>query len=115
MRMQVVPHSDEATVEALPGVHLAQLAGGERMSLQHFRLEPGATVDVHSHHHEQLGFLVRGALTFVVDDEPVDIAPGDSYVIPSEEPHGVEVHGDEPAVGVELFGPPRPSPPWLED
>lgn len=113
--MQVIPHSDEATVEALPGVHLSQLAAGERMSLQHFRIEPNGSVDVHSHHHEQLGFLVEGTLDFVIDGERVRVGPSDSYVIPSEEPHGAENPSDDAAVGVELFSPPRPSPPWIED
>lgn len=113
--MQVVPLSDDATVEALPGIHLAQLAAGERMSLQHYTIEAGATVEVHSHHHEQLGYLVSGVLDFLIDDEPIRIEPGDSYIIPGEEPHGAENPGDEPAVGVELFSPPRASPPWLED
>lgn len=113
--MQVVPHSDGDAAEPLPGVHLAQLAAGERMSLQHFRIESHGSVEVHSHDHEQLGFLVSGELDFIIDGEPVRISPGDSYVIPSEEPHGAENPGDEPAVGVELFSPPRPSPPWLEE
>ena len=112
--MEVVPHTADATVEALPGVHLAQLAAGERMSLQHFAIDPGASVEVHSHHHEQLGFLVEGLLDFVIDGERVRVEPGDAYVIPGEEPHGAENPGDAPAAGVELFSPPRPNPPWVE-
>lgn len=115
MDMDVVSHSDDTTAEPLPGVRLAQLAAGERMSLQHFAIDPGAEVEVHSHHHEQLGFLVSGSLDFVIDGEPLRVKPGDSYVIPGDEPHGVVNPGDEPAVGVELFSPPRPKPPWLED
>ena len=113
--MQVVPHTVDSTAEPLPGVRLAQLAAGERMSLQHFDIDPGASVEVHSHHHEQLGFLVSGVLDFIVDGEPVRVEPGDSYVIPGDEPHGAENPGDEPAVGVELFSPPRPAPPWLDE
>ena len=113
--MQVVPHTDDATAEPLPGVRLAQLAAGDRMSLQHFAIEPGAEVEVHHHHHEQLGYLVSGALEFLVDGEPVPVERGDSYVIPGDEPHGARNPGDEPAVGVELFSPPRPEPPWLEE
>ncbi|PSP87560.1 cupin domain-containing protein, partial [Halobacteriales archaeon QH_8_68_33] len=31
------------------GVHLTQLAIGERMSIQHLRIEPGAEVPMHDH------------------------------------------------------------------
>ena len=112
--MDVVPPTAGEAAEALPGVILTQLAAGESMSLQHFRIDPGATVEVHDHHHEQLGFLVSGTLRFTADDTSVTVGAGDSYAIPSNEPHGVENPDDEPAIGVEIFSPPRPTPPWLE-
>jgi len=113
--MDVVPYDEADAEEVLDGVHLAQLAAGDRMSVQHFRIEPGAVVGEHSHHHEQTGFVVEGALTFVVDGEHTVVGAGDSFTIPSDEPHAAENRGGVPVVGVELFGPPRPVPPWAED
>ncbi|EMA54271.1 cupin domain-containing protein [Halococcus salifodinae] len=112
--MDVVSVTDEESVEALEGVHLAQLAAGERTSVQHFRIKPGAVVGEHSHEHEQTGFVTRGELTFTVDGEEVATGPGDSYVIPGGAPHAAENCGDEPVEGVEIFSPPRPNPPWTE-
>jgi len=112
--MDVVPTDSREAAEPLDGVQLTQLVAGEDMSIQHFRIEPRATVEIHDHHHEQLGYLISGRLTFTSAGETVEVAGGDSYAIPSHEPHGVENPGDEPAVGIEIFSPPRPTPPWLE-
>lgn len=112
--MDVVHTDDRAAAEPLDGVFLTQVAAGDSMSIQHFRIEPGVTVEVHDHHHEQLGYLIRGELAFTADGETVTVSAGDSYAIPGGEPHGVENPGDDPAVGIEIFSPPRPTPPWLE-
>ena len=110
--MEVISHESVDDVEAVPGVDLAQLAVGDRMSVQHFTIEPGATVPDHSHPNEQLGFLVTGEMAFTVDGERIAVEAGDSYVIPSDEPHSAENTGDEPAVGIEVFSPPRENPDW---
>ncbi|ESS06885.1 MAG: cupin domain protein [uncultured archaeon A07HB70] len=110
--MDVIPVSAERTTEVLDGVHLAQAAAGERASVQHFRIEPGATVDRHAHENEQLGWLAAGSLVFRLDGETVTVEAGDSYAIGGGERHGAHNRGDEDAVGVEVFVPPRESPPW---
>lgn len=113
--MEYEPLDSADEVEAIDDVHLAQLAAGDRMSVQHFRIDPGATVPEHSHHHEQGGFVYRGELTFVLDDgEEVVVGPGDSYVLAGEEVHAAENRGDEPVEGVDVFSPPRPNPDWAE-
>ncbi|MFC7226542.1 cupin domain-containing protein [Salinirubellus salinus] len=113
--MERVPLAESDTVEAVPDVHLAQLAAGERMSVQHFRIDPGATVPEHSHHHEQAGFVYRGELTFsLADGEEVVVGAGDAYDIAGEEVHGAENRGEEPVEGVDIFSPPRPDPDWAE-
>ncbi|WP_049969745.1 cupin domain-containing protein [Haladaptatus cibarius] len=104
--------SDHEPTEAVDGVHLAQLAAGEEMSIQHFHIEPDATVPEHSHEHEQTGFIHSGALTFVVDGEKIVLGEGDSYAIPGDEPHSAENEGDEPVRGIDIFSPPRLDVPW---
>jgi quercetin dioxygenase-like cupin family protein len=113
--MNVEGLDDEGSTEVLDGVKLAQLAAGERMSVQHFVIEPGALVDDHSHEHEQAGYLFEGSVLFTVDGEEYRIEAGDSYVIPGDAVHSAEVRGEEAAVGVELFSPPRPNPPWADE
>jgi len=103
---------EETEVE--PGVHLAQLVAGEEMSVQHVRMEPGATVPKHSHHHEQVGYIYAGELTFLLAGGEVLVGPDEGYSLASEEVHGAENRGEETVLAVDVFSPPRPNPDWLE-
>lgn len=109
--------SEEAVEGAEPveGVRLKLLAAGDGANIQQFRIEPGATVPQHSHHHEQLGYITHGTLTFILEDgEEQVLEAGDSYSLAGDEPHGVENRGDEPVEGVDIFSPPRTDPDWAE-
>lgn len=106
---------DREAVEAVPGVHLTQHAAGESMSVQAFRVEPGATVPEHSHPHEQTGYVFSGTLTFTVEGETYAVGPGESYAIPGGESHAAANEGDEVVVGVDTFSPPRVDPDWAPD
>lgn len=112
--MDRVRVTERETVEAVDGVHLTQLAGSEGMSVQHFHIEAGATVPEHSHPHEQTGWIESGEGVFVLSEEEVAVRAGDSYAIPGDEPHALEVSGREPLVGVDIFHPPREAPSWGE-
>ena len=113
--MDHVAPGGRETVEVTDGVFLTQLAVGERMSIQHLRMEPGARVPEHDHHHEQLGFVYRGTQTFVLaDGTAVDVDPGESYYLEGGEPHGAENRGDDVLLAIDIFSPPRPNPTWLE-
>ena len=112
--MEPVSLSDKDAVEAVDGIHLAQLASGDRMSVQHYDFEPGATVPEHDHEHEQLGFVYNGVLTLLINGEEVVCGPGDSYVIPGDTPHSAENRGEDPVRGIDVFSPPRPNPDWGE-
>jgi quercetin dioxygenase-like cupin family protein len=101
--MEHVPGDAVEPTEAIDGVHLSQLAAGTEMSVQHFRIDPGAVVPEHAHPHEQTGYLATG------------VSVGDSYAIPGDEPHAVENRGDVPAEGVDIFSPPRLDPDWAGD
>lgn len=113
--MEIESVSDHEQTEVLDDVFLSQLASGEHMSIQHFRLEPGAVVEDHEHEHEQAGFLLNGSIVFTVNGEEYSTEAGDSYVIPPNAVHAAANPGDEPAIGVELFSPARSTPPWAEE
>jgi len=113
--MERVALADRDSTEAVDGVHLSLLAGGENMNVQHFDIEPGATVPAHSHPHEQTGYIVDGTLVFVLDDgEEIEVGPDDSYAIPGGETHAAENRGDVPVRGVDIFSPPRDDPDWQD-
>lgn len=113
--MESTTLTERDAVEAVDRVHLTQLAAGEGMSVQHFRIDPGAVVPEHTHHHEQAGFVYQGELTFILGTgEEVIVGPGDSYVFAADEAHGAENRGDDPVEGVDIFSPPRTDPDWAE-
>jgi quercetin dioxygenase-like cupin family protein len=127
--MDVIPEESEDSTEAVEGVHLTVLAGGENANLQQFVIEPGATVPEHSHPPEQLGIVVEGTLTFVVDSGPPEtsrvngdavngaehqVGEGDTYHLAGGEAHAAENRGDVPVVGYDVFSPPRDDPDWRD-
>jgi quercetin dioxygenase-like cupin family protein len=105
--MDVVSPDDRETVEPFEGAFVTQVVEGERMSVQHFRAEGGLAPE-HNHEHEEVGYPVEGALTIVVDGEEHMVETGEVYRVPSDVPHALGNAGDEPAVGIMIFSPPRP-------
>lgn len=113
--MEYVPTATSETIEVVNGVHLTQLAVGERMSVQHVRMEPGAIVPEHDHPHEQIGFIYGGELTFfLADGTEREVRAGESFGFASGEAHAAENRGDEDVLAVDAFSPPRADPDWLE-
>lgn len=109
-------HQTAELHEPVEGVELAQLSSGELMSVQYFRIAPGASVPMHSHRHEQAGYVFDGALTFVLEDESeVAVSAGDSYTFQGNESHAAENRGENPVVGIDVFSPPRTDPPWADE
>lgn len=84
----------------------ARTIRGERMSMALVELAPDAVVPEHRHEHEQMGFVVRGSVTFTVDGETRDLGPGGTWCIPSNAPHDV-ITGPDGALVVDVFAPVR--------
>lgn len=112
--MERIGLSDQDSAEPVEDVYLTALAAGEKMSMQEFEIEPGATIPEHDHPHEQLGFIYEGELTFLCEGETVTVEAGDSYTIPGGQPHGIENRGDTVVRGIDVFSPPRTDPDWAE-
>jgi quercetin dioxygenase-like cupin family protein len=110
--MDRVTEAQRKSEEVTDGVHLADLAAGERMSMKRWRVESGETLPAHRHHNEQIGYVISGSLTAVIEGEEHTLEPGDSYVFPSDEHHGAENRDDEPAIGIGVLSPPRDEPRW---
>ncbi len=91
--------------EVLEGIKLKTLCFGEKTLLSEFRLEKGRKIPSHSHPHEQTGYLVSGKMRLTISGETHDVVPGDSWSIPGDAEHGVEIL--EHAVVVEVFSPVR--------
>ena len=92
------------------GVH-GRVVHGDRLTVGVIELDPGSVVPEHSHDHEQLGMCLSGSLMFRVGDESRELGPGETWTIPSNAPHEVQV-GPEGAVVIDVFAPTRDD--WRE-
>lgn len=88
-----------------PGVRRRTVASGDQIHQIFVQLDEGAVVPIHQHVHEQVAFVVSGRLRFLLPDGPREVGPGESVMLPSNLPHGVEVI--EPATVIDTFSPPR--------
>lgn len=89
----------------LDGVHFKTLVHGAGTSLHEFKLDKGSTIPMHSHPHEQTGYLVSGKMNFTIDNIKTLAETGDSWNIPGNVEHGVEVIED--CIVIEIFSPVR--------
>ena len=89
-----------------PGIKMRPLVFGQKTLLCEFMLEKGYQIPWHNHPYEQTGFLVSGHLIFRIGEENQETHPGDSWCIPENIFHSVDVLED--AYVLELFSPPRP-------
>ncbi|MFC6765388.1 cupin domain-containing protein [Natrinema soli] len=98
--------------EVADGVHLADLPAGNRASMVYWRIESGATLPTHTHANEQIGYVLEGELTAIVESEAYALTAGDAYLFHSNERHGAENRSDEDAIGLGVLAPPREEPDW---
>ena len=103
--MPLIEHDSSRPVQMFPGVVRRTLTFGERLMLVEVRLDAGAVVPEHAHHHEQTGYLIRGRFLFQLGDEERELGPGDCWLVPSNVAH--KVTALEPSVCVDIFSPPR--------
>jgi quercetin dioxygenase-like cupin family protein len=89
----------------IAGVRQKTLAYGETTLMTEFLLAGGSHLPMHSHPHEQTGYLVKGKLKMIIGEESYLAEPGDGWSIPGNTVHGAEALAD--SVAVEIFSPVR--------
>jgi len=75
------------------------------MTVARLELLQGAVVAEHSHHHEQITMVERGAIEFAIDGGRKVVRAGETLVIPPHVPHGVVALED--TVVLDVFAPSR--------
>ncbi|MDD2539997.1 MAG: cupin domain-containing protein [Desulfuromonadaceae bacterium] len=98
-------HSSEGYKQALDGIKQKTLVHGDKTLMVEFQLQQNATLPLHSHVHEQTGYLVTGRIRLTIGADVHDVQPGDSWCIPAGTLHGAE--SMEESVAVEVFSPVR--------
>ena len=79
---------------------------GEGAMLNLIEFEPGSTVPLHSHEHEQLGIVLQGLQVLIVDGEEHAMGPMQGYVLPGGVEHSAYC-GPEGALVLDVFRPVR--------
>jgi quercetin dioxygenase-like cupin family protein len=99
--------------ERVTDVISRKLITGDGMMLAHVYLKKDALVPQHSHHNEQLTYILSGALHFFIGADraqEVVVRAGEVLHIPSTVPH--EAVALEDTLDVDIFNPPRQD--WLD-
>lgn len=98
--------ADEASDHDLfPGVTIHTVAG-EQLMISMVDLEPNSEVAMHSHPHEQMGYLLEGELDFTIGDERRTVKAGEFWRIPGGVEHGCRA-GNVKTRAIDLFHPVR--------
>ncbi len=91
--------------EASPGLVLRPF-WGQGLMASYVTFAPGAVAPVHQHPQEQMSLVISGRLYFTIGSHAQWIEVGDVVSIPPSVPHAAEA-GEEGAVAVDMFSPPR--------
>jgi quercetin dioxygenase-like cupin family protein len=116
-----MPDSSTATLyrwDDLPRENLnshidRRLVTGSNMMIAHVYFKKGGAVPLHSHHNEQLTYVLEGALRFLLgenEDREVIVRTGEVLTIPPHLPHSAVALED--TLDVDIFNPPRQD--WLD-
>jgi quercetin dioxygenase-like cupin family protein len=90
-----------------------RLITGSNMMIAHIYFRKGGVVPLHSHHNEQLTYVLEGALKFLLGEEQdreVIVRAGEVLTIPPHLPHSAVALED--TLDVDIFNPPRQD--WLD-
>jgi len=79
---------------------------GKEMLMAVVDLAPHHVLPMHSHPHEQVGLVLEGEVTFIIDDEERLLTVGDIYIVPGGVAHEART-GDQPAKVLDVFHPVR--------
>jgi quercetin dioxygenase-like cupin family protein len=98
-------HWNEVTAEQVnPHITRKAIHSGS-MTIARLELLKDAQVPEHSHHNEQITYILEGSLKFRIDGRDIVVNAGEVLCIPSHMPHGAEALAD--TVDLDVFTPPR--------
>ncbi len=82
-----------------------QFVVGQEIMVARVLLKKGCIVPEHSHHNEQVTYILDGALKFWIDGREITVHAGEVLCIPAHMPHKAEALED--TVDLDVFTPPR--------
>jgi quercetin dioxygenase-like cupin family protein len=103
-QLQYIPW-ESVPLEDLKPLLQRQFVVGQEIMLARVLLKKGCVVPEHSHHNEQLTYVLEGALKFSIDGREIVVNAGEVLCIPAHMPHKAEALED--TVDLDVFNPPR--------
>jgi quercetin dioxygenase-like cupin family protein len=101
---------NEIEVEPLSATIGRQMIVGTNVMVARVLLKKGTRVPLHSHHNEQVTYILEGALHFYLDNKEITVSAGEVLCIPPNMPH--EAIALEDTVDLDIFNPPRQD--WID-
>ena len=86
-----------------------QMIVGQDIMVARVLMKKGCIVPEHSHHNEQVTYILEGALKFWIDGKEIVVNAGEVLTIPPHMPHKAEALAE--TVDLDVFTPPRAD--WL--
>lgn len=87
------------------GIEMKTLVYGDKTLMTQFNLKKESVLPLHSHPHEQTGYLVSGKIKLIIDGNACIAEPGDSWTIKGDVEHQAVILED--SVAIEVFSPVR--------
>jgi quercetin dioxygenase-like cupin family protein len=101
---------NDIEIEHLSSLIGRQLIVGTNVMVARILLKKGARVPLHSHHNEQVSYVLDGVMKFFLDNREVIVSAGEVLCIPPNMPH--EAIALEDTVDLDIFNPPRQD--WID-
>jgi mannose-6-phosphate isomerase-like protein (cupin superfamily) len=105
--MQTRNRDNAPKLSPVKGVEMKILGSGNNVTLCYIIVQPGAKIETHGHHNEQIGTCIEGSGELVCQEQKVKIVPGKCWTIPPNQLHSFIATGKESAILIEAFSPPR--------
>lgn len=100
-----VVKSREAKKRNSFGVAFDLLAIGQQLMVTQMHYQKENIIPFHSHPNEQTGYILSGRIRIRTRDSQHELGPGDTYAIPANVEHSIQIIED--AEEVQVFTPPR--------
>ncbi|NOY36913.1 MAG: cupin domain-containing protein [Chlorobi bacterium] len=101
----MIVKSTESKKRKFKGVDFELLSNGQKSMITKMNYKKGDKVPFHNHPNEQAGYVISGKIRIQFAGNDQVLTAGDSYVIPENEDHSIEVI--EAGEVIDVFTPPR--------
>jgi quercetin dioxygenase-like cupin family protein len=101
----MIVKSDNVQKRSFVGVDFVLLSHGPESMVTKMLYKKENRVPLHKHPNEQSGYVISGKYRIIFGDNDQVIGLGDSYSIPRDTEHRIEII--EPGEVVDVFSPPR--------